>query len=201
METALGFPAITLAKGIHQLEDIALGADDAHLLHVQEADWTLEVDIGEQLGEFLRSDTRVLTDHFGEASRSIRFDPAAQFLRLGLDPARHFPAFGHIVNVNPGAGCRLRGPFQQPMVALEFFIFHQGNGCGRLGIIQQFEEFFSALGGIESREWVHQHHHPARRQEGCSIDGGIKRLEIQAGAPVKAGDVHVRGGWVAQPGA
>ena len=87
------------------------------------------------------------------------------------------------------------------MVALEFFIFHQGNRRGGLGLIQQFQEFFAGRRGGKSGHGMLQHHHPARRQEGRGVDGGVERLEIQAAAPIEAGDVHVRRGRVAQPGA
>ena len=46
-----------------------------------------------------------------------------------------------------------------------------------------------------------QHHHPVRCQEGRGVDGGVERFEIQAGAPVEAGDIHIRSGRVTQAGA
>jgi hypothetical protein len=46
-----------------------------------------------------------------------------------------------------------------------------------------------------------QHHHPARRQEGSGVDGRVERFEIQAGAPVEAGNIQIRRGRIPQAGA
>jgi hypothetical protein len=84
------------------------------------------------------------------------------------------------------------------VVALEFVIFYQDDGRCWLGLIQQFEEFFPGFGRCKSRGRMQQHHHAARRQEGGGVDGSVERLEIQTEAAVEAGNVHVRGGGIAQ---
>jgi len=44
-------------------------------------------------------------------------------------------------------GC---SPFHQPMLALEFLRLRQGDGRGRLGLVQQLEELLAALAELKA---------------------------------------------------
>ena len=201
VEELLGQFGVLRAERIHQLEHVDGGGDDADGFHVFDADGVGVVDVGQQLGDFLRGLTGFLPGHFGQARRRLRLDLPALAFGFGDDPAGHFALAGQHEPLGFGLGPGFDGPLHQPVRGHVTFLDLVGVDQHQLGALRDgFEEgdelFVSLQPGILLGD-VFEDDQPLRGQEGHRADG-VGQFVFVGRARVEARGVHVRRGGVAE---